>query len=105
MFSFVEDTVLDPFLGSGTVSLATRNLDRNSVGYELNPDFIDVIKNKLEVDKNKISDNANIRFIEQGNIKTNFKEKISKLPYIFEDPFMFDKKVDIKKITVWFKGR
>lgn len=35
MFSFVGDTVLDPFLGSGTTSLVTKKLNRNSVGYEL----------------------------------------------------------------------
>ena len=46
MFSFVGDTVLDPFLGSGTTTLAAANLDRNSVGYEINPDFIPMIKEK-----------------------------------------------------------
>jgi len=52
MFSFVSDTVLDPFLGSGTTSLAARNLNRNSVGYEMNPEFIPFIKNKLSVNQN-----------------------------------------------------
>ena len=37
MFTFVGDTVLDPFLGSGTTCLAARNLQRNSIGYEINP--------------------------------------------------------------------
>ncbi|MBW2135600.1 MAG: site-specific DNA-methyltransferase, partial [Deltaproteobacteria bacterium] len=40
MFSFVGETVLDPFLGSGTTSLAAKNLDRHSIGYEINEDFL-----------------------------------------------------------------
>jgi site-specific DNA-methyltransferase (adenine-specific) len=51
MFSFVEDTVLDPFLGSGTTCLAARNLGRNSVGYEINVDFLPIIKEKLNMVK------------------------------------------------------
>jgi DNA modification methylase len=47
MFSFVGDSVLDPFLGSGTTSLAARKFDRHSIGYEINPDFVKVIKEKL----------------------------------------------------------
>jgi site-specific DNA-methyltransferase (adenine-specific) len=46
MFSFVGETVLDPFLGSGTTSLAADNLDRNSVGVEINPEFEDMIRKK-----------------------------------------------------------
>ncbi|HON86516.1 MAG TPA: site-specific DNA-methyltransferase, partial [Syntrophorhabdaceae bacterium] len=41
MFSFVGETVLDPFLGSGTTSLAARNLGRNSIGYEINRQYIE----------------------------------------------------------------
>jgi DNA modification methylase len=47
MFSFVGDTVLDPFLGSGTTSLAARKLERSSVGYEINPEFADIIEDKV----------------------------------------------------------
>ena len=46
MFTFVGDTVLDPFLGSGTTMLAAKNLNRNSVGYEINGDFLPFIKEK-----------------------------------------------------------
>lgn len=37
MFSFVGDTVLDPFLGTGTTSLAAARWGRNSVGVEIDP--------------------------------------------------------------------
>ena len=47
MFSFVEEVVLDPFLGSGTTMLASKMLGRNSIGYEINEQFLSVIKNKV----------------------------------------------------------
>ena len=47
MFAFRGDTVLDPFMGSGTTSLAAKNLERKSVGYEINPEFIEIAKQKL----------------------------------------------------------
>lgn len=37
MFSFVGDTVLDPFLGTGTTSAAAAGCGRNSIGYEIDP--------------------------------------------------------------------
>ena len=43
MFSFKNETVFDPFLGSGTTSLAALKLERNSVGYELNRDYKDTV--------------------------------------------------------------
>lgn len=47
MFTFVGDTVLDPFLGSGTTVKAAINLERNSVGYEINEKFLPLIKKKI----------------------------------------------------------
>ncbi len=40
MFSFAGDTVLDPFLGSGTTTIAAMNSGRNSVGYDIDPDYL-----------------------------------------------------------------
>jgi site-specific DNA-methyltransferase (adenine-specific) len=51
MFSFVGDTVLDPFLGSGTTCLSAKKLERNSIGYEVNEDFLPIIKEKLNIVK------------------------------------------------------
>lgn len=97
MFAFVGDNVLDPFLGSGTTSLAARNLGRNSVGYEINPEFIPYMKRKLAVGQQDIS-GTTYKFTTQGKIKEDFNEAIKRLPYIFRDPHKFDKKIDPKKM-------
>jgi DNA modification methylase len=40
MFSFVGDTVLDPFLGTGTTSVAAASCGRNSIGIEVDIDYL-----------------------------------------------------------------
>jgi hypothetical protein len=52
MFSFVGDTILDPFLGSGTTLKVALELERNAIGYEINPDFLEVINKKLNTINN-----------------------------------------------------
>ena len=49
MYSFVNDVVLDPFLGSGTTTKVARSLKRNSIGYEINEDYVKLIKERLAV--------------------------------------------------------
>ena len=47
MFSFVGDTVLDPFLGTGTTSLAAARWGRNSIGIEIEPIYHQYALNRL----------------------------------------------------------
>ncbi len=47
MFSFVEDTVLDPFCGTGTTMLAAMKTGRNSIGIEIDPHYIDIAERRL----------------------------------------------------------
>lgn len=47
MFSIVGDTVLDPFLGTGTTTRVAMNLYRNSVGYEIDESLLGLIKRKV----------------------------------------------------------
>lgn len=98
MFSFVGDTVLDPFLGSGTTALAAKNLDRNSIGYEINEDFLPIIKEKLKIKQRTIFQDATFEIIKQKESEIDFKNEIKKLPYIFKDPIKFDKKIDPRKL-------
>jgi len=97
MFAFVGDTVLDPFVGSGTSNLAAKNLGRNSVGYEINPEFIPVIKQKIGANQMNFQD-TNFEFIKQKPLTIDFAKEIEKLPYIFKDPHTLDKKIDVKKL-------
>jgi modification methylase len=98
MFSFVGDTILDPFLGSGTTCLAAKNLDRNSIGYEINKDFIPVIKKRVGMSEQPISSENKFEIIIRKKPINNFKEAIKNLPYIFIDSKKIDKKIDTKDL-------
>ena len=98
MFTFVGDTVLDPFLGSGTTSRAAKNLSRDSIGYEINEEFLPVIKEKLGMKYRDIFETAVFEIIKQEEAATDFEEEIKKLPYIFKDPIKFDKKIDPRRL-------
>lgn len=98
MFSFVGENVLDPFAGSGTTSLVAKMLGRNSAGYEINADFMPIIKEKLGANDNKMFDDAILEFVTQDNLPTEFEAKIQQLPYIFKDTHKLDKKIDVKKM-------
>lgn len=97
MFSFIGETVLDPFAGSGTTALAAKNLERNSLGFEINAEFIPIIKEKLEVHQ-KDMHGTSYEFLKQENLQDDFTEEIQKQPYIFKDPHTLDKKIDVKKL-------
>lgn len=98
MFSFVGDTVLDPFLGSGTTSFAALRLNRNSAGYEINPDFLPIIKDKLGISERRLFNQPEYRSIKQEALNIDFKKEIGRLPYIFKDPVKLDKKIDPRKL-------
>lgn len=98
MFTFVGDTVLDPFLGSGTTSHAALELNRNSVGYEINPDFLPIIKDKLGIRERRLFNQPEYRSIKQEPLIIDFNKEIEKLPYIFKDPVELDKKIDPRKL-------
>ena len=99
MFSFPYEIVLDPFLGSGTTSLAAKNLNRNSVGYEINPEFIPIIREKIG--GNNAFMQIETEFLQQHYCELDpqsLAKKINNLPYQFIDVHKLDKKIDVKKL-------
>lgn len=95
MFSFADETVFDPFMGSGTTALAARNLGRNSIGYEVNPDFKSFYEEK--VTQPTLFDDAEFEFLTDNNT-FDVNEKKEKLPYQFQDPHKMDNKIDVKSL-------
>jgi modification methylase len=96
MFSFVGETIIDPFAGSGTTLLAARNLGRNSIGFEINSEFIPIIQQKLQVNQQDL-DGTTYEFLQHKSLRDYAKE-IAKLPYVFKDPHRLNLKIDPKKL-------
>ena len=88
MFSFVGDTVLDPFLGSGTTIKVALNLKRNGIGYEINKKFLSLIKGKINSDNLEIIERKN----KTGLLLNNYLPVIQNVkPVISPDKFNFRK--------------
>ena len=98
MFTFVGDTVLDPFLGSGTTSLSAKNLERNSIGFEINEDFLPIIRKKVGLDNPDLFGDYEFIIERQEVLHVDFKTEIENLPYVFKDSVKIDKKVDPRKL-------
>lgn len=96
MFSFYGETVCDPFSGSGTTNLAAMHLNRNSIGYEINPEYIEIIKKRLSPSQMEFFDNT-IEFQTDSTI-VDVPSLMAALPYKFSDPHNLDKKTDPKKL-------
>jgi site-specific DNA-methyltransferase (adenine-specific) len=90
MFSFVGDSILDPFAGSGTTSEAAAALERNSCAYEIDESNLSLVKDRLRQAKIKVLVNNN-------PIPFDFAGRIKELPHRFTDPAGLDKLKDPKQ--------
>jgi modification methylase len=90
MFTFVGETVFDPFMGSGTTALAARHLGRNSIGYEINKDFRHFYADK--VSPPDLLSAAECRF-EDDLDSFLIEGRKDELPYLFHDGYLREKSV------------
>jgi DNA modification methylase len=89
MFSFIGETVLDPFLGSGTTLKIALELNRNGIGYEINKNFLEIIKEKIG---------------QQNDIQIIERDERLELPPINYIPKIQDAKPQIEPKKFKFKG-
>jgi DNA modification methylase len=67
MFSFVGDTVLDPFMGTGTTTVAAAKWGRNSIGVEIDPHYFEMAEKRIR--------QATASLFSHAKIKTDVKRK------------------------------
>ena len=69
MFSFVGDTILDPFMGTGTTNAAAAAWGRNSVGVEVDPHYCETARRRVERATSTLFSHAEVsaQFREKGN--------------------------------------
>lgn len=102
MYSLQGDTILDPFLGTGTTSLAAIASNRNSIGYEIDPIFLNIITDNIEstpisfynsIIQNRID--QHIKFITERNADIK-KSGIKHYNENLKLPVMTGQETDIK---------
>lgn len=97
MFTFIGDTVLDPFLGSGTTVKMALELKRNAIGYEINEEFLEIIKEKIGMKESLLRLYDSVKIIKR-------KGKVTTLPEIDYAPRIQDAKPQIDPKKFNFKG-
>jgi site-specific DNA-methyltransferase (adenine-specific) len=63
MFSFVGDTVVDPFSGSGTTMVAAMKAGRNSIGIEIDSEYCKMAEDRLREENSDVFSTATLEFI------------------------------------------
>ena len=65
MFSFVGDTVLDPFMGTATTNVAAAKWGRNSIGVEIDPKYFDMACNRFARETHGLFGKATFRAVKR----------------------------------------
>jgi site-specific DNA-methyltransferase (adenine-specific) len=81
LYSFTNDIILDPFMGSGTTAVAAKKIKRNFIGYDINEEYIELantrIKNAIQETRSLFETNEN-EMLEQESTKKNKRKKGTK---------------------------
>jgi len=82
LFSYVGETVLDPFMGSGTTNKVAAMLGRNSVGYEIDLELYEVVKEKMGLNQSSLlKKDYDVEIIireDAKNLRTHLQEKVKR---------------------------
>ncbi|MBD3225711.1 MAG: site-specific DNA-methyltransferase [Caldithrix sp.] len=87
MYSFQNDVIADPFMGSGTTAVAALYTDRQFVGYEINPGYIAFARKRLE------SINKNAILLNNDNLPAPDYQKLEMLRRVMKDEVFDEPKI------------
>jgi DNA modification methylase len=95
LFSYKGETVLDPYMGSGTTLKVALNLNRNAVGYEIDIELLDTVKEKIGIGKqSRLVSKIPCEIIIREDVK-HLRTKLQKR--ITEQKSVTEKKEKVKK--------
>jgi len=81
LFSYIGEVVLDPFMGSGTTNKVASILKRNSVGYEIDLELLEIVKEKMGLKQSTLFEKDNkVEIIvrdDAKHLRTQLQEKVS----------------------------
>ncbi|HDH97478.1 MAG TPA: site-specific DNA-methyltransferase [Proteobacteria bacterium] len=82
LFSYAGETVLDPFMGSGTTNKVAAMLGRNSVGYEVDVELCEIVKEKVEAKQESLfGKSCDVEIVVRDDarrLRTHLQEKVKK---------------------------
>jgi hypothetical protein len=80
MFSFVGDTVLDPFMGTGTTNVAAAKWGRNSIGVEITPEYFEMSASRLSNETASLFSKTTIKLggDDHGKLRQNHSGRYQK---------------------------
>ena len=90
MFSFVGDTVLDPFCGTGTTMVAALKYQRNSIGVEIDPEYCRMAAAYLKAESNDLFSDVQLIFEKAEERRTAW--------VVRENPELYEVKPARKKL-------
>lgn len=97
LFSYVGETVLDPFMGSGTTNKVAAMLERNSVGYEIDLELCEIVKKKIGLKQNSLFEkNYDVEIIirdDAKHLRTFLQDRIKKQKSVVENAYRKAEKV------------
>lgn len=88
-----NDVVLDPFVGSGTTGIVSKRLERHFVGFEINPDYYQIAKNRIEKSSH----------LDVNNEYIYLKQKRQQMDFVFEKNPKYCAKNIVKRKRKEFK--
>ncbi|OPY84674.1 MAG: DNA adenine methyltransferase YhdJ [Syntrophus sp. PtaU1.Bin208] len=90
MFSFTEDTVLDPFCGSGTTMIAALRTGRNSIGVDIDPEYCRMAARYLKAESSDLFSTAKLLFEKVNTTQANA---------VMEDQALYEVRPSRKKLA------
>lgn len=83
MFSFVDDTVLDPFAGTGTTLAAALKCGRNSIGVEIEPKYARMAMRRLKQESQDLFAHHRIEFVEHPHSDSAAASELKEDPAVY----------------------